>query len=214
MSKQYVITTGRQFGSGGRAIGLALAEKLGIPFYDKDILDKLAEEKGLPADLVQNMDETLSGATRHSVGNGLYGLSVMFGTPVDYSTHNDAIITNDRVFAWKTQIIRELADEGPCVIVGRCADYILRDLPGLISVFINAPMPAREARIAELYHLKDNAPAVRIRMTDKARASYYNYHTDRNWGDIDNYHLCVDSTKLGIEGTAALLAEYVKHCTE
>ncbi|MBQ7130309.1 MAG: cytidylate kinase-like family protein [Oscillospiraceae bacterium] len=214
MSK-YVITIGRQFGSGGREIAKGLAHKLGIPFYDKDILDKIAEERGLPKDLLEAMDETLTGNLRHRIGYGLHSLAMMYGTPVDYSTHDDAIMTNDRIFNWKAKLIRELAEEGPCVIVGRCADYILRDEPGLISVFISAPMADREARIMKLHpELHDNAPAALIRQTDKARASYYNYHTDRNWGDIDNYHLCVDATRLGKEGTIDFLAEYVTHCAK
>lgn len=212
MSKQYVITIGRQYGSGGREIGLKLAEKLGIPFYDKDILEKIAEETGVPEDYLDTVDERLS--TRISVRLNS-SLSSIHGTPVDYSTYTNSVQSNDQLFRWKSGIIRKLAEEGPCVIVGRCADYILRDYPGLISVFISAPFAAREARINKLYpDIHDNAPAMLIRKTDKARASYYSYHTDRKWSDISNYHLCVDSTKLGVDGTVDMLLDYVKHCTE
>lgn len=214
MSK-YVIAIGRQFGSGGREIALGLAKRLGIPFYDKDILDQIAEEQGIPAETMHDMDETLTGGLRHRIGQGMYAFAVRYGTPVDYSTHSDAVINNDRIFRLKSKLIRELGEKEPCVIVGRCADYILRDHPGLISIFISAPMAARMERIDRL-HPNWNGEGVRdlIRQTDKARASYYNYHTDRDWGDISNYHLCVDATKLGIEGTIDLLAEYVEHAAK
>lgn len=214
MSK-YVIAIGRQFGSGGREIALGLAKKLGIPFYDKDILDKIAEEQGIPTDTMNDMDETLTGGLRHRIGQSMYAFAVRYGTPVDYSTHSDAVINNDRIFRLKSKLIRELGEKEPCVIVGRCADFILRDHPGLISIFISAPMAAREERIDRL-HPNWNGEGVTdlIRQTDKARASYYTYHTDRDWGDISNYHLCVDATKLGIEGTIDLLAEYVNHAVK
>ena len=214
MSK-YVIAIGRQFGSGGREIALGLAKRLGIPFYDKDILDQIAEEQGIPAETMHDMDETLTGGLRHRIGQGMYAFAVRYGTPVDYSTHSDAVINNDRIFRLKSKLIRELGEKEPCVIVGRCADYILRDHPGLISIFISAPMAARMERIDRL-HPNWNGEGVRdlIRQTDKARASYNNYHTDRDWGDISNYHLCVDATKLGIEGTIDLLAEYVEHAAK
>jgi len=210
MSK-YVIAIGRQFGSGGREIALGLAKKLGIPFYDKDILDKIAEEQGIPADTIHAMDETLTGGLRHRIGQSMYAFAVRYGTPVDYSTHSDAVINNDRIFRLKSKLIRELGEKEPCVIVGRCADYILRDHPGLISIFISAPMAARMERIDRL-HPDWNGEGARdlTRQTDEARASYYNYHSDQDWGDISNYHLCVDATKLGIEGTIDLLAEYVE----
>ena len=214
MSK-YVIAIGRQFGSGGREIALGLAKKLGIPFYDKDILDKIAEEQGIPTDIMNDMDETLTGGLRHRIGQSMYAFAVRYGTPVDYSTHSDAVINNDRIFRLKSKLIRELGEKEPCVIVGRCADFILRDHPGLISIFISAPMAAREERIDRL-HPNWNGEGVTdlIRQTDKARASYYTYHTDRDWGDISNYHLCVDATTLGIEGTIDLLAEYVNHAVK
>ena len=179
MSK-YVITIGRQFGSGGREIALGLAKKLGIPFYDKDILDQIAEEQGIPADTIHAMDETLTGGLRHRIGQSMYAFAVRYGTPVDYSTHSDAVINNDRIFRLKSKLIRELGEKEPCVIVGRCADYILRDHPGLISIFISAPRAAREERIDRL-HPNWNGEGVTdlIRQTDKARASYSNYHPDR-----------------------------------
>ena len=175
----------------------------------------MAEEQGIPADTIHAMDETLTGGLRHRIGQSMYAFAVRYGTPVDYSTHSDAVINNDRIFRLKSKLIRELGEKEPCVIVGRCADYILRDHPGLISIFISAPMAAREERIDRL-HPNWNGEGVTdlIRQTDKARASYYNYHTDRDWGDISNYHLCVDATKLGIEGTIELLAEYVEHAVK
>lgn len=212
MSKRYVITIGRQFGSGGREIALGLAEKLGIPFYDKALLEKAAEKNGVSEEVLDKTDEKVEGNVSETVHRSL---SIMLGNSVDYSTYFDSVNTNDRVFRLKAQMIRELADQGPCVIVGRCADYVLRDDPGLISIFIAAPMAARVERIQKLYpNLHDNAPAALIRQTDKSRANYYNYNTDRKWGSIDNYHLCVDSSRLGVQGTIDMLADYVKNCTK
>lgn len=214
MSKRYVIVIGRQFGSGGHEIGVKLAEKLGIPLYDKEILAHIAEEQGITAERLQKMDEDLKG--NHLLNVGLQAQKFrLFNPGLLFETDTSSIISRDQIFAWQEKKIRELAEEGPCVIIGRCADYILRDDPGLISVFIAAPMAAREERIARLHpnHPRENyeTHVQFIQKTDKARANYYSFHTDRDWGDIGNYHLCVDSTKLGVDGTVEMLADYVKH---
>jgi len=208
MEKKRIITIGRQYGSGGYDVGELLAKRLGIEFYDKELLARAAKDSGINTELFARADEQPTNSFLYSMSLGTSGLHTGFMATPDY-------LTNDKLFALQSDTIRSIAEEGPCVIVGRCADYILRDEPGLISVFISAPMADREARIMKLHpELHDNAPAALIRQTDKARASYYNYHTDRNWGDIDNYHLCVDATRLGKEGTIDFLAEYVTHCAK
>ncbi len=215
MSRHPIIVIGRQFGSGGHEIGVRLAEKLGIPLYDKDILAKIAEEQGITAERLQKMDESLSGGRMLNVGIQAKGFN-MFNMGYLFETDTSGVISRNQVFEWQTKKIRELAAEGPCIIIGRCADYILRDDPGLVSIFISAPIAAREERIARIHpnHPRDfyETHLQFIQKTDKARASYYNFNTDREWGRIDNYHLCVDSTRLGIEGTVDLLADFVKHC--
>ncbi len=214
MSKHYVIVIGRQFGSGGHEIGVKLAEKLGIPLYDKEILAHIAEEQGLTPDRLDTMDERLR--TGHMLNVGIQAQKYLsFNPAMMFETDVSSMISRDQIFEWQSLKIRELAAKGSCIIIGRCADYILRDDPDLISVFISAPLILREARIARLYpdHPRENYETHLqfLQKTDKARASYYSFHTDRDWGSIDNYHLCIDSSKLGIDGTVELLANYVAH---
>ena len=213
MEKQFVIVIGRQFGSGGHAIGARLSEILGIPLYDKEILAHIAEEQGVAAERLQKMDEDLKG--NHLLNVGLQAQKYRpFNPALLFETDTGAMITRDQAFRWQAEKIRELADKGSCVIIGRCADVILRDHPGLVSVFITAPLADRESRISRLYpdhpRLNGETYIEFIRKTDKARANYYSYHTDRQWAGIGNYHLCLDSSRLGIEGAAALIADYVK----
>ena len=218
MSKKlYVVVIGRQFGSGGHEIGVRLAEKLGIPLYDKEILAKIAQEKDIDPERLNKMDESLRGGQLLNVGIQAAGFRLN-NPGYFFETDTSAVVCRNQAFEWQAETIRKLAEEGSCVMIGRCADYVLRNHPGLISVFISAPLADRESRIARLHpdhprkyhetHLEF------IQKTDKARASYYNYHTDRNWASIGNYHLCLDSSKLGIEGSVNLLADYVKHAME
>lgn len=215
--RKFVIVIGRQFGSGGHEIGVKLAEKLGIPLYDKEILAHIAEEQGITVERLHKMDEDLKG--NHLLNVGIQAQKFhLFNPGMLFETDTSSIISRDQAFQWQTEKIRELAEAGPCVIIGRCADYILRDHPGLVSVFVTAPLLVRENRIAKLHpnHPREHYETYIefIQKTDKARASYYNYHTDREWADIGNYHLCVDSSKLGVDGTVEMLADYVKHAME
>ena len=213
MRSHPIIVIGRQFGSGGHEIGVKLAQKLGIPLYDKEILAHIAEEQGITLERLQKLDEN------HRENDILnFGLQTqkfnLFNMGLLFETDTSTMISRDQIFEWQAKKIRELAAAGPCIIIGRCADEILRDEPGLISVFIKAPLVARESRIARLYpnHPREyyETHLQLIQKTDKTRASYYSFHTDRNWGDINNYHLCLDSSKLGIDGCVELLADYVK----
>ena len=214
MSKQYVIVIGRQFGSGGHEIGVKLAQKLGIPLYDKEILAHIAQEQGITLERLQKMDEDLSGNRLQNLGIQAAGFR-LHNMENLFETDTSSLINRDQVFEWQAAKIRELAEQGPCVIIGRCADHILRKHPGLISIFITAPMVHREARIARMrpHHPREyyETHLQLIYKTDKARASYYNYHTDRDWGSVGNYHLCVDSSRLGIDGTVELLADYIQY---
>ena len=216
MSKQYVIVIGRQFGSGGREIGVKLAEKLGIPLYDKTILAKVAEEQNISDERLRKMDEYLNA---HRFKN-IFAQAVtpIFGAGYLYETDTGAVLDREQVFQWQSGVIRELAAAGPCIIIGRCADEVLKDHPNLISVFVTAPKDAREERIAKLHpnHPREHYETHRqyIEKTDRLRAYYYNYNTGRVWGDINNYDLCVDATKLGIDGTVEMLAAYVNRRLE
>lgn len=213
MDKRYVIVIGRQYGSGGREIGVKLAEKLGIPLYDKDILATIAEEKGIEHERIVSMDENIQGNRLQNIGMQVG--KHLLGSGYMYETDPRSIFSRDQVFDWQRELVKKLAAEGPCVIIGRCADYILQEDPNLISLFITAPFKSRLERIKRLHpeypkeHYESHAEV--IRKTDRIRATYYNYHTDREWGDARNYHLVVDATKLGIDGTVDMLLDYVKH---
>lgn len=215
--KNYVIVIGRQFGSGGREIGVKLAKQLGIPLYDKEILATIAQEKGISVERLNAMDESLKGNRLLNVGIQASGFRVNEPGAL-FETDTSSMISRNQAFLWQSELIKKLADEGPCVIIGRCADVILQHHPGLISVFITAPFAVRVARITDKYpnHPRDfyETHSEFVQKTDKSRASYYNFHTDRKWGGVDNYHLCLDSSKLGIDRTVAFLADYVNHAAE
>lgn len=216
MSKQYVIVIGRKFGSGGREIGEILAKKLGIPLYDKTILGMVAEEQGVSDERLREMDEYLNAHRFKNIG--LQAKKALLGPAYLFETNPDGILDREKVYEWQSDVICRLAEKGPCIIVGRCADHVLREHPNLISVFITAPRDVREARIARLYpdYAAKKAMSNReyVKQTDRLRAYYYNYHTGREWGDLANYDLVLDSSKLGIEDSAEVLAGYVKRRTE
>ena len=161
-----VICIGRQFGSGGREIGLAVSQKMGIPFYDKEILKKAAQDSGISQELFERADERPSTSF-------LYTLSI--GAAPAFASYDD-YLTDDKLFVFQSNTIRELAKQGPCVFIGRCADYVLRQQPGMLSVFIHAPLEQRVLRVARLYNIDEDKARARIRKTDKTRANYYNYY--------------------------------------
>ena len=204
MANNLVIAIGRQFGSGGRDIGKGVAEKLGIAFYDKEILANAARESGIMQDLFEEMDERYTPSF-------LYNLSVGGGytMPFFYGVDDSHLPTGERLFAWQARTIEKFAKEGPCVIIGRCADYILQENPKLVSIFVYADVDYRKKRIAQRHNVREDVAAVMIRKTDKTRANYYNFSTDRKWGDMTNYDLCVNSAKLGTEKTIQLICDYV-----
>lgn len=212
MSKQYVIVIGRKFGSGGRRIGELLSEKLGIPLYDKTILGMVAEEQEIDDKRLREMDEYLNAHRFKNIGLQLK--KNVLGPQYLFDSHGEGIIDREKVFEWQSDVIARLAEKGPCIIIGRAADYILKDHPNLISVFVTGPLAAREARIRELYpdipKEKSMTYAQYVNQMDRLRAYYYDYHTGRDWGNMSNYDLILDSSKLGIEKAADFLADYVK----
>lgn len=203
MKTNCVITIGRQFGSGGRYVGRMLAEKLGIPFYDKELLSEAAKQSGICEEIFEDHDEK---PTRSLLFNLVTGMQV----------HGDAgsyymdMPLNHKIFLAQFDAIRSIADKGPCVIVGRCADYVLKDRPNTISVFLKAEMQSKVERAVKYYGVDPQKAEDRIRKADKQRASYYNYYATATWGDVNNYNLCVDTGKLGVEGTAELIARFVE----
>ncbi|EET61563.1 hypothetical protein BRYFOR_06246 [Marvinbryantia formatexigens DSM 14469] len=203
MACKSVITIGRQYGSGGREIGQKLAALLGIKCYDNELLDRAAKESGICQELFENHDEKPTNSFLYSLVMDTYSMgyasAALSGMPI-----------NHKVFLAQFNAIKKIADEGPCVMVGRCADYALDDYPNRISVFIYSTMEKRIRRIAGKYNFTDAKAKDVITKTDKQRASYYNYYTNKRWGDIGSYELCIDSGMLGIDGTVELLHQFVE----
>ena len=193
-----IITIGRQSGSGGRVIGEMLAKELGIPFYDKELLDHAANHSGICRELFENHDEKPTNSFLYSLVMDTYSFGYSSAGFTDMPM-------NHKIFLAQFEAIKKLAEEGPCVMVGRCADYALADNPNLFSVFIHANMDWRINRISAKYLKSAKETKELIQKTDKSRSSYYNYYTNKKWGDAASYNLCVDSSRLGVEGTVKML---------
>lgn len=201
--KKTIITIARQYGSGGREIGERVAELLGIPNYDKEFVTMAAEkESALDPRALEKVDERATSSL-------LYTLAM--GSNLFHSPHiSPALPLNDRLFAIQCSIIRSLAEEKSCVMIGRCADYVLREHPDRLSVFIYADLDTRKKRVAERHGIKESEAIDIINKTDRRRASYYNFYTGNKWGKYDNYHIAINSAVLGIEGTARLIADMAR----
>lgn len=195
-----VITISREFGSGGRLIGKKLAEKMGVPYYDKELLDRIAEESGFSREMMED-------AEKRAKNGLLYSLSSAFGTG---ETGPESLSLNERFFLAQFDTIRKVAEEGSCVIVGRCADYILRGYPEVTNVFIYAEAGDKIKRAVEEYGVPEKDVKKVMHDADKARANYYNYHTGRKWGDPVNYNLCIDSGYISIDDIVDLILFYVE----
>lgn len=193
-----IITIGRQFGSGGREIGKKLAEALDMPFYDRDLIQLAAKQSGMSEEVLSESDEKSGGSLLYSLSMSSY-LMGSFSGPGEMPLEN-------KLYFIQSDIIKQLAEKGPCVIVGRCADYVLRERTDCLRVFIYADLESRIERIEKLYDLTSKKARELIVRTDKRRASYYNYYTDQKWDRIGNYDLCVNSTKIGIDGAVKLIA--------
>ncbi len=196
-----VITVGRQYGSGGREIGTALANRLGITYYDDLLLKKAAEESGLCEELFHSFDERPK--------SFLYSIAL---DPYSFSMGhiNSKGSIEQQVYLATYDTIKKLADQGPCVLIGRCADYALKDRTDVINLFITAPLPNRIKRVAMRNGISEDEAKDRIRRKDKDRAAYYNFYSSKEWGDAKSYDLCIDSSLLGIEGTVELLEDMLR----
>ena len=202
MTGKLAITIGRQYGSGGKDIGIRLGELLGFRVYDKDLLFLAAQKNGINPDALRRVDEKATNSLLYTlaIGSSLYGAR-NFGVDVPI---------NDQLFITQTEIIKKAAEEENCIFVGRCADYVLRNHPNRISIFVYADKEDRMSRIsAELGIGRDEALSL-INKTDKRRINYYNFYTGRKWGKYENYHLSLDSSLLGIEGSAQMIADIAR----
>lgn len=190
-----IITIGREFGSGGRTMGKALADKLGIPCYDSEIIEKVAEQSGFDTEYIDKKSENARGTK----------MSGLFRSNYYYKSSDEDII-----WSIQSRVIREIAEQESCVIVGRCADYVLRDRDDVLKVFVCADMESRKERIVELYGENDEPAEKRIKDKEKRRASYYQLYTDMKWGDARNYDICLNSGALGIDKCVDILYNICK----
>lgn len=199
MSKQ-IITISREFGSGGRLIGRRLADDLGVPYYDKELLSRIAQERGFSREMMEE-------AEMKAKNSFFYSLSSAFGTG---DSGPDSLSLNERFFLAQFDTIKEIAAEGSCVIVGRCADYVLRGEPGATNIFIYAETEDKIRRAVEEYGVPEKDVKKIMNDTDKARANYYSYHTGRKWGVPVNYNLSLDSGYISIENAVKLIETYLE----
>ena len=193
-----ILTISREFGSGGRTVGRMAATALHIPCYDQEILEELARKSGFTQGYIQEQGEYAAHAGWLS--NALA------------SRFSDGLTSQDRLWVLQRELILELAEKGPCVIVGRCADFILREKADCLTAFIHADMAFRAKRIVEVYGQRQDSPQKRLQDKDRRRAAYYQFYTDTRWGQARNYHIALDSGVLGIDRCAELLAELYESC--
>ena len=196
-----IITISREFGSGGRTVGHLIADKLGIPFYDKELVDHIALESGFAPKFVEEHGE-------HSPSSSLFSYAFV---PQGVPGVMNGLSTAD--FLWNIQcnVILQLADKGPCVIVGRNADYILKDRPDCLHAYIHADMDFRADRIVRLYGESEKSPQARLQEKDKRRRVNYQHYTGRSWGQAQNYDICLDSGRLGVEQCADIIINLIQN---
>lgn len=197
-----IITISRQCGSGGHTIGQLVAEKLGIPLYDKKILEEVAKRSGLAEDVIETEGE-------YSTSSLLFGIAMGIYNGWD-ATQRENMPLREQINAYQTEFIREVAEKGACVIVGRCADYVLRERTDCINVYIYGKEDDRVKRVIEEHRVSDFEAEMHVKKRDKKRAAHYKYITDQEWGDMKNYNLCLDSSKLGIEKCVELILNCVE----
>lgn len=196
LTKKVLITIGREYGSGGRVIGETLGKDLDIPVLDKNMITTIAKEHGFDEETLISSDERLS--------------NPFFEPYVPYSPQSGAL--SERLFLLESQIIKETADKGSAIFIGRCANDVLRDYDDVINIFIFAPKLDRIARIMKVEDIQDNLAAEKIvRKTDKTRRSYYQFYTDKKWGSADGMDLMINSSILGIAGSVQLIEDFLKH---
>ncbi|HHV11186.1 MAG TPA: cytidylate kinase-like family protein [Clostridiales bacterium] len=200
--EKYVITIARGYGSGGRTIGQMLSEKLGIPYYDRDLLRLASDESGINEQLFAKADEKLKKSLLYRVAKNVYKGELI---PPD----SDDFVSNDNLFNYQAKIIKELASTESCIIIGRCADFVLKDYPNVVRVFVHAPLEDCINTLKEMTGKPEREIEKQISSIDKHRAEYYKYYTGRNWEDAKNYDLCLNSSKLGFGKCVEIVESYL-----
>lgn len=188
-----IICIGRQYGSGGRYVGKLLAEELNIPCYDKELLLEASKESSINENVISENDE--------KPNNFMYSLftgSSTYGLPI-----------NQQVFLAQFDAIRKLVNKGPCIVVGRCADYVLEDLSNVVSIFIHAPLEKRIERAEQFYGMDNKKAKAQIKKIDRKRSDYYNFYTNKKWGKADSYDLTINS-EIGVEKVVEIIKNYIK----
>lgn len=198
-----IITISRQYGSGGREIGAKLAARLGIPFYDNELISRAAKESGFSEAAFDNAEKKATNSLLYSIAMGMSSYSTR---DIGF-TH---LSLDDQLYLAQSNVIRKVAKEGPCVIVGRCADYILKDYGNVVNIYIWAELEARKIRAIEIYHLNPDKAEDEIIKTDKRRANYYNFHASEKWGRAENYHLSIRSDYIGIDQSVECILRYLE----
>lgn len=198
MEKKIIINIGRQFGGGGLAVASELGKKLGIPVYDRELILKAAQDSGFSAEFFEQSDEK----------RRIFSLSSIFTSLISSPAEN--YMSDNGLFEIQCSTIRKIAGQGSAIIVGRCSDYVLRDMDCVLNVFLTSPLSVRVERICERHNLSAEKAEALILHKDKAREEYYNYYTFGNWGVASTYDLCVDSSRLGIEGTADFIIDFAR----
>ena len=197
MDQHKIITISRQYGSGGRIVGELLAKRLGIPFYDNELISLAAEKTGLSKECFVNAEET-------STGNLLLSLTTL--TP---SIDTFGLPMNEKIFLVQSQVIKEVAEKGSCVIVGRSADYILSEMNNCVNVFLQADLKDRVERVVAEYGLPEKNAEATVIKTDKRRANYYNYFTGLKWGKAENYDLILNTSRMKLDSIVDVIEKYV-----
>ncbi len=197
MYKKIIINIGRQFGGGGHGVAAALSRKLGIPVYDKELIIQAAQDSGFSAEFFEKSDEK----------KRFFSLSSIF---TNGFSETENYMSDRGIFKMQSETIRKIAEQGSAIIVGRCSDYILRDMEGTLDVFLTSPLEVRAERIAERTGLTLEEAAEMAEEKDRKRAEYYNYYTFTDWGVASTYDLCIDSSILGIEGTADFIIDFAR----
>ena len=204
MENKIIITIARQYGSGGREIGERVAKALGIPVYDKMLITEAAQRGDLNVEVISKADESCANSLLYTLamGSNTLGGAMHFGYKMPL---------NDKLFILQSEVIRDYAENGSGVFIGRCADYVLREQPNILRVFVYGDLEHRQQRVAQRHpELKSSQIIDEINKTDKRRSTYYNFYTGNKWGKFDNYDLAINSSTLGIEGTAELICEFAK----
>ena len=198
-----IVTIGRQFGSGGREIGLKLAEHYGIKYFDKELLSRAAKESGYCEELLRNHDERPTNSFLYNLVMDTYTFGYNSSAFVDMPISH-------KVFMAQFDTIKKIANEEPCVIIGRCADYALQEFSNCVNLFIYADENSKLSRIMSRYDISEDKAKDMMIKKDKQRQSYYNYYSSKKWGRADSYDLSINSSKLGIDGTVNLICQYIE----